>query len=95
MVDCSGGGGGDLLSNHPPPTLSGHGGRGCIRSRGDSAGSGAGTVSPTGLHLVNKGLDGGELLSQVTQVCLQGVKLLVQVVQSLRQRLNPEGETPR
>lgn len=90
MFDCSGGGGG-LLLHHPPPTLSGGGGR----SRGGGAGAGGGTLRPTALHLVDEGLDGGELLRQVTQVGLEGVELLVQVVQSLRQRLDPEGEKPQ
>lgn len=90
MADCSGGGGG-LLPHHPPTTLSGDGGGGHIRSRG----GGAGAIRPTGLHLVDEGLNGGELLRQVTQVRLEGVKLLVQVVQSLRQWLDPESEKPQ
>lgn len=103
MVEHSGGagGGGDLLPHHPPPALSGHGGGGRGRSRGVGAGTGpgpgagGGTTASAGLHLVDEGLDGGELLRQVTQVSLEGVKLLVEVVQSLRQWLDPEGEKPQ
>lgn len=97
MVDRSGGaaGGGDLLPHHPPPALSGDDGGGCGRRRGGGAGAGGGAISSTGLHLVDEGLNGGELLRQVTQVSLEGVELLVEVVQSLRQCLDPEGEKPQ
>lgn len=40
-------------------------------------------------QLINEGLDGRELFRQVAEVGLQGVELLVQVIQSLRQRLDP------
>lgn len=97
MVDHSGGagGGGDLLPHHPPPALSGDDGGGRGRSRGGGTSAGSRTVSTTGLQLIDEGFDGGELLCQVAQVSLEGVELLVEVVQSLRQRLDPEGESPQ
>lgn len=68
-----GGGGGDLLQ-HPPPGLSGDGR--WNRSAGGDVGVGVGTV---GLHLINKGFDGSELLSEVSQAGFQSVELLVEV----------------
>lgn len=41
------------------------------------------------LELIDEGLDGSELLSQVAQMSFQSVELFIQVIQSLRQRLNP------
>lgn len=82
------GGGGGLLLHHPPGGLSGD----RSRSRGRAGGRARG-VAP-GFDLVDESLDGGELLGQVAQVSLEGVELFVEVVQSLRQRLDPErGET--
>lgn len=97
MVDRSGGagGGGDLLPQHPPPALSGDGGRCRSRSRGGGAAAGSRTISTASLQLIDEGFDGRELLRQVTQMSLEGVELLVEVVQSLRQRLDPEGESPQ
>lgn len=82
MIGPLGGGrgGGDLL-HHPPPGLS-----------GDGRWNAGGDADTVGLHLVNVGFDGGELLSEVSQPSLQSVELLVEVVQSLRQRLDPEQE---
>lgn len=76
------GGGGDLL-HHPPPGLSGDG-------RWDAGGDVG--VAAVGFHLVDIGFDGGELLGEVSQAGFQSVELLVEVVQSLRQRLDPEQE---
>lgn len=78
------GGGGDLL-HHPPPGLSGDG----RRDAGGDVGVGVGAV---GFRLVDVGFDGGELLGEVAQPAFQSVELLVEVVQSLRQRLDPEQE---
>lgn len=52
-------------------------------------GSGVGFLC---LHFVDEGLDGRELVRQLAKVGLQGVELLVQVIQSLRQRWDPEKE---
>lgn len=41
------------------------------------------------LQLINEGLDRSELIGQLAKVGLQGIELLVQVIQSLRQRLDP------
>lgn len=79
-------GGGDLLQ-HPPPGLSGDG----PRNRGIGGDVGV-SVDAVGLHLVNKSLDGRELLRQVTQAGFQRVELFVEVAQSLGQRLDPERE---
>lgn len=84
-LGCLGGCSGRLLLQHPPPGLSGDGAR--ARSR-----SGVGVVGTAGLHLVDESFYGGKLLGQVAQVSFEGVELLVEVVESLRQRLDPEQE---
>lgn len=53
---------------------------------------GGGRVGFLRLHLIDEGLDGRELVGQLAEVGLQGVELLVQVIQSLRQGLDPEKE---
>lgn len=47
------------------------------------------------LQLVNEGFNGRELIHQLTKVGLQGIELLVQVIQSLRERLDPEKKKER
>lgn len=78
MTGQLGGGGGgrgsDLLQD-PPPGLSGDGR--WNRSVGGDVAVGIGTA---GLHLINKGFDGRELLSKVSQVSFESVELLVEVV---------------
>lgn len=90
IIGCLGGGGG-LLLHHPPPGLSGDGGRRPGRGRGRGRAS-VGVVGTAGLHLINESFYGGKLLGQVAQVSFERVELLVEVVQSLRQRLDPEQE---
>lgn len=86
-LGCLGGCSGRLLLQHPPPGLSGDGAWARSRSR-----SGVGVVGTAGLHLVDESFYGGKLLGQVAQVSFEGVELLVEVVESLRQRLDPEQE---
>lgn len=86
-LGCLGGCRGRLLLHHPPPGLSGDGARARSRSR-----SGVGVVGTACLHLVDESFYGGELLGQVAQVSFEGVELLVEVVESLRQWLDPEQE---
>lgn len=78
-VGCLGSG---LLLYQPPPGLSG--------DRGDR-GRGLGGVGAVSLDLVDEGLYCGELLSEVAEVSLEGVELLVEVVESLGERLDPGG----
>lgn len=47
------------------------------------------------LQLIDEGFDGSELIYQVAEVGLQGIELLVQVIQSLRERLDPETKKER
>lgn len=73
-------GGGGFLPDHPPSTLPLDRTGGRIRTS---------VIGAAGLDLVNETLDGGELLCQVPQPLLEGVELLVEVVQGLGQRLDP------
>lgn len=82
------GGRGRLLPHHPPPSAALPGPR--PRDRGWSWGRGS-SVGLSGFELVDEGFDGGELLGEVTQVSFESVELLVEVVQSLRQWLDPGG----
>lgn len=68
-----GGGGGDLLQ-HSPPRLSGD-----DRWNRSIGGVGVG-VDAVGLHLIDESLNGGELLSEVSQAGFECVELLVEVV---------------
>lgn len=80
MIGQLGGGGGgrgaDLLQ-HPPPGLSGDGR--WNRSIGGDVAVGIGSDA-VGLHLINKGFDGRELLSEVSQAGFESIELLVEVV---------------
>ena len=79
--------GGGLLPHQPPPALSGDGARRRFRS---SVGVGVGLAGLASFHVIDEGFDSRELLRQVPQASFEGVELLVEVVQSVRQRLDPE-----
>lgn len=92
-------GGSGGLFPHQPPAWPGSWSR-CRAGVGVGAGAGVcigvgigvgvGVGGAAGFDLVDESFYGGKLLSQVTQVSLKSVELFVEVIQGLRQRLDPE-----